>query len=199
MRAVTVPPELLRVTPRGVRPLASTLDAIPEHVLPAVWDRPSLARRDALLLELDRSPNDGASFTLAAKCRYDLGRDARLDAEHEQFTVPKGFRTDLASIGRAGLLVCSLFDVDPLALAEAAVAHDWHRSRAGRDPHALRLADEVFRRVLELTSGLDQAEVDVAYTAVRGHAHSLVYSRAWQLVAEHAPRLALALLRRYAL
>lgn len=199
MRRTALPPELLRLTPRGVRPLPAAAEAYLRLGVPEVEARPSPARLDPLLLELDRSPGDGATFTVASPCRYDLGRDARFDSAHERFVVPAGFRTDLASVGRAGLLVCSLFDVDPLAMAEAAVAHDWHRARAGRDPHALRLADEVFRRVLELASGLDQREVDLAYVAVRGHAHSLVYSGAWQLLAEHAPRLALALLRRYAL
>ena len=197
MRAA-LPPELLRVTPRGVRPLPTALDAFPEAALPVARLRPSLARLDELDLTLDRRL-DGAAFTVAGDCRFDLGRDARLDAAHERFTVRAGFRTDLASVGRAGLAVCAVFDVDPLALAEAAVAHDWLRHLAGVDPYLLRMADEAFRRVLELTSGLSQEEVDVAYLAVRGHAHSIVYSRLWQILADNAPGVALALLRRYAL
>jgi len=195
---VAVAPELLRVTPKGVRLLESTLAVTPAGALVDVRLRPSLARLDRLLLELDRRL-DGAAFTVARDCRFDLGRDARLDATHERFTVPAGFRTDLASVGRPGLLVCAVFGVDPLALAEAAVAHDWLRHLAGRDRRLLRQADEAFRRVLELTSGLSQEEVDVVYLAVRGHAHSLVYSRAWQILADKAPDVALFLLRRYAL
>lgn len=144
-------------------------------------------------------PTEGGKlrWELVKACRITVARDARVPWEMLDLTVPAGFRYDLATFPPAAYVVAGLLGLDRDVLALAATAHDWAIHCAETDPACpwdRHHADELFRALVEQTSGLSQRDSDLCYIAVRGG--TLAAQSAFRTLARVVPSVALALLRR---
>lgn len=191
--------DLVRIGAKGLHPLGRGLDLPNLRVFPIPAGLGLMQGGSPVLLDpldlrwLGPGLDGRGSWMVLHDVRYKV-RDSRVPDQYELVTVPAGFVTDLASLGRGGLLACAVLDIDPDVMAAAAVVHDYLRKQAGTDRRLLEISDHYFRAVLEATSGEPTSRTDLAYVAVRGHA--ITQSPVWQLAAKYAAPVALAWLKK---